>query len=173
MRKTVTFGVATLIAIGMPAAAFAAGAATASRQAQPPGTIRGAARSAKGENLVQTKIRVRNASTGAIAAELTTDGAGGFVGVVPAGNYIVEVVGMNGAVIGLSPTITVAAGTTATVGVTATSLAAVTGAGGAAAGGGLSLFGLGTAASVAVLTTAGVLTTVGIVAATHNASGSK
>lgn len=158
MRTAVAFGLVLTLSLGAPVGAFAAGRPSAAKQAQT-GTVKGDAKNAQGEKLVQNKVRIRNSSTGQIAADLTTDAAGSFIGAVPAGSYVVEIVGANGTVIGLSPVFTVAAGATAAVSVTATAVAAVA-AGGAAAGG-LSVFGLGTAASIAVIggvATAGVLT---------------
>jgi hypothetical protein len=163
-----------MILAGLPVSAFAAGPAAARRQDQPTGTIKGDAKNAQGEKLAQTKVRIRNSKSGAIAAELTTDSAGTFVGAVPAGSYIVEIVGANGAVIGLSPVLTVAAGSTATISVTASAVAAVAGAAGAgaAAGGGFGIFGLGTITSIAVLGGAATATVFGIKAATSTASPS-
>jgi hypothetical protein len=164
--------VAAVVVAGMPVGAFAAPPA-ARRQNQPTGTgtIKGDATNANGTKLAQTKVRVRNSSTGAIAADLTTDAAGNFVGVVPAGGYTVEVIGPTGAVIGLSPVVTVAAGSTATISITASAVAAVAGAGAAGAGGGgLSIFGLGTVTSIAVLGGAATATVFGIRAATNNDS---
>lgn len=176
MRKFVTAGlVVAMVAFGTPSALFAAGPPPAKRQDQPTGTIKGDAKNAQGEKLAQTKVRIRNSRTGAIAAELTTDSAGTFVGAVPAGSYIVEIVGANGTVIGLSPVLTVAAGSTATISVTASAVAAVgaAGAGAAgAAGGGFGIFGLGTITSIAVLGGAATATVFGIKAATKDSSPS-
>ena len=179
MRKIVSAAVIVAMAtIGFPVGAFASesSAIKARRQDQPTGTVKGDAKDASGQSLTQTKVRVRNSSSGAIAAELTTDAAGNFVGVVPAGNYVVEVLGANGAVIGLSPTFGVLAGTTATVSVTASAAAAVAGAAGAGAagatGGGFGLFGLGAVATIAVLGGATAATIVGIEAAKDNKTAS-
>jgi hypothetical protein len=142
----------------MPAVSFAAGPTAARRAAKQDGTIKGKAKDAKGAYLPSSKVRVRNASTGAIAAETTTDSVGDFLATVPPGNYIVEVVDASGTVLGLSPTIAVTAGATATVTVTATA-AGVAAAG--ATGAGFALFGLGTVATIGVIagaTTAGVVT---------------
>src|SRR5262252_1653992 len=130
MRKFVSAVlIAGLIVLGVPAGSFAAGTtAKAKRQDQPTGTIKGDAKNANGQSMSQTRVRIRNSNTGNIAADLTTDAAGSFVGVVPAGNYVIEVVGANGAVIGLSPVVGVLAGTTATITVTASAVAAVAGA---------------------------------------------
>jgi hypothetical protein len=175
MHKIVTAGlVAALMVVGLPVGAFAAGPAAARRQNTPTGTVKGDAKNANGETLAQTKVRIRNSRTGAIAADLTTDAAGSFVGVVPAGSYVVEIVGANGTVIGLSPVLTVAAGSTATISVTASAVAAVAGGAGAAgaAGGGLSIFGLGTITSIAVLGGAATATVFGIKAAANDSSPS-
>jgi hypothetical protein len=163
---------AALVLAGTPAGAFAAGPA-GKKQDQATGIVKGDAKNAQGEKLAQTKVRIRNSSTGAIATELTTDAAGTFTGAVPAGSYVVEVLGPTGSVIGLSPVLTVAAGSTATISVTASAVAAVAGAGGAgAAGGGLSIFGLGTITSIAVLGGAATATVFGIRAATKDSSPS-
>jgi hypothetical protein len=174
MRKIVSVGlVATMIVIGVPVGALAAGPVAAKRQTQPTGTIQGDAKGANGEKLTQTKVRIRNSQTGQIAADLTTDAAGTFVGAVPAGSYVVEIVGANGAVIGLSPVLAVAAGQTATISVTASAVAAVGAAAAGATGGGLSIFGLGTITSIAVLGGAATATVFGIKAATNDASPSR
>jgi len=165
-----------MLVLGLPIATFAAGPAAAKRQDQPTGTIKGDAKNTNGELLQQTKVRIRNSNTGVIAADLTTDSVGTFVGAVPAGSYVVEIVGANGAVIGLSPVLTVVAGSTATVSVTASAVAAVAGAAGAgagAAGGGFSIFGLGTITSIAVLGGAATATVFGIKAATNDSSPSR
>src|SRR5215470_10271688 len=117
MRKIVTVGlVLALAALVLPSASFAAGPA-GRKQPQPTGTVKGKARDAQGQELAQTKVRIRNSSTGVLAADLTTDSTGAFVGVVPTGSYVVEIVGANGTVIGLSPIITVTPGSTATISV--------------------------------------------------------
>jgi hypothetical protein len=172
MRKIVMASlVSALVVFGMPVASFAAGPAAAKRQNQPTGTIKGDAKNAQGENLAQTKVRVRNSSNGALAAELLTDANGSFVGVVPAGSYIVEIVGPTGTVIGVSPVLTVAAGSTATISITASAVAA-TSAAAAGGGGGFSLFGLGTVTSILVLGGATTATIFGIRAATKDSSPS-
>jgi hypothetical protein len=172
MRKIVTASLlSALVVFGMPIASFAAGPAAAKRQNQPTGTIKGDAKNAQGENLTQTKVRVRNSSNGALAAELLTDANGSFVGVVPAGSYIVEILGPTGTVIGVSPVLTVAAGSTATISITASAVAATSAAAGGG-GGGFSLFGLGTVTSILVLGGATTATIFGIRAATKDSSPS-
>jgi hypothetical protein len=157
MRRAIAFGLVLTMGLGAPAGVFAAGR-PAARQQNQTGTVKGEAKNAQGEKLVQNKVRIRNSSTGEISADLTTDAAGSFIGSVPAGSYVVEIVGANGTVIGLSPVFTVAAGSTAAISVTATSVAAVAAAG--ATAGGLSVFGLGTVTSIAIIggaATAGVI----------------
>src|SRR4051812_23758496 len=108
MRRTSTFALITVLALCVPAGAFAAGR-PAARQSQG-GTVSGEAKDATGQKLA-TKIRVRNASTGEISAEVTSDATGAFTATgLPAGSYVVEVLGPNGAGIGVSPAVSVAAG---------------------------------------------------------------
>jgi hypothetical protein len=177
MRRTVISCLAlALVSFGLPSVSLAAASAARpavakSAKQNQPGTIRGDAKNAQGETLAQNKVRIRNSQTGSIAAELTTDAAGTFSGAVPAGSYVVEIIGANGAVIGMSPVLTVAAGSVATVSVTASAVAAVAGA--AAAGGGFGVFGLGTITSIAVLGGAATATVFGIKAATNDASPSR
>lgn len=169
MRTAIVFGLVLTMGFGAPAGAFAA-ARPAARKAEQNATVKGDAKNANGEKLAQTKVRVRNSSTGEISADLTTDAAGTFSGTVPAGSYVIEIVGPNGTVIGLSQTFTVVAGGTASISVTASAVAAVA-AGGAAAGG-LSVFGLGTTASIAVIGVAATAGIVGVKAAKKDASPS-
>jgi hypothetical protein len=171
MRRAIAYGLVVAIALSAPAGAFAAvSPAAKAKQDQANGTVKGEAKNGNGEKLAQNKVRIRNSSTGNIASELTTDAAGTFTGTVPAGSYVIEVLGPNGAVIGLSPVITVAAGATATISVTASSVAAV---GAGAAAGGVGLFGLGATATVAVLGAAATVAIVGVKAANKDASPSK
>jgi hypothetical protein len=168
MRRAVAFGLVLALILGAPAGAFAAGRSSAAKQTQT-GTVKGDAKNAQGEKLVQNKVRIRNSSTGEVSADLTTDATGSFIGSVPAGSYVVEIVGTNGTVIGLTPVFTVAAGATATVSVTATAVGAV--AAGAAAGG-VGLFGLGAAATVGIVGAAATGAILGIHAAKKDASPS-
>jgi Carboxypeptidase regulatory-like domain len=161
--------VVALMALGMPAVSFASGP-TAPRKQDQPGTVAGKTKDSKGDVLPNAKVRVRKKG-GALLADATSNTAGDFSVSVPQGEYFVEILDGAGKVIGLSPTLTVAAGQTATITVTAAAVGAV--AGGTAAAGGFSLFGLGTAATVGVIagaTTAGVLS---IRAVTNDASPSK
>ncbi len=164
MRKITAVGlVMAMVSMVVPAGLSAATLkAPAARQPQQTGTVKGEAKDEKGRKLAAVKVRVRNSSTGVIAAEVLSDESGGFVaaGLAPAG-YIVEVVNAAGHVIGLSPVIAVAAGTTATITVTAS---AVLGAAAAAAGGGVGVLGLGTAASVIVVGGAATAAIVGLTA---------
>ena len=169
MRRVLTFGLVALMFVGVPAQAFATVRAAKAQDARM-GMLRGVARDSKGQNLAGAKVRIRNASNGAVAAEATSDATGAFTvtGLAP-GSYVVEVVDTAGRVIGLSPAIEILAGATATVSVTATAAGAIS----AASGGGLSLFGLGTAASLGVLAAAGTAAIVGVVAARSTASPSR
>jgi Carboxypeptidase regulatory-like domain len=170
MRRVIAFGLVAAMVAAVPFSALAAGRSAPRLQNQT-GVLKGEAKDAKGQKLTNAKVRIRNSSTGEIASEVTTDATGGFTatGLAPA-TYVVEIVGENGTVIGLSPAITVAAGTTATVSVTATAIGAVTAAG--ATAGGVGLFGLGTAATVGIIGAAATGAIVGVRAAKKDASPS-
>jgi carboxypeptidase family protein len=169
MRRAIAFGLVAAVAFAAPAALMAATRPAAARQSQT-GALTGVAKDAQGQNLAGSTVRVRSVSTGNVAAEVVADAAGGFTAPALApGSYIVEVVNAAGQVIGLSPTVTVVAGTTATVTVTATALGAVAA---GAAGGGLSVLGLGTGASIAVIGAAATAAVVGVVSAVKTASPS-
>ena len=168
MRRAIAFGLVTAMILSVPATMLAASGAAAVRKApQAPGAISGIAKNAAGNHLA-AKMRVRNANDGSIVSEGQSgaDGVFSVSGLQP-GNYIVEVLGPNGQVIGLSPAIAVTAGTTAMVTVTATAAGVVAA---SAAGGGLGLFGLGTAATLGVIGAAATAAIVGVVATRNTAS---
>ena len=171
MRRAIAFGLVTGMILSVPVGMYAAsGPAAGRRTAQAPGAIAGVAKDAAGKHLA-AKVRVRNAGDGSVVSEVQSgaDGAFSVSGLQP-GNYIVEVLGPNGQVIGLYPTIAVTSGVTATITVTATAAGAV---GAAGAGGGLSLFGLGTAATLGVIGAAATAAIVGVVATRNTASPSR
>jgi hypothetical protein len=169
MQRAVTFLLLAVISLLAPVESFAARSAPA-RQQSAAGTLSGKAVSANGENLPGHRVRIRSSSTGNVVAEAVTDSAGGFSAAgLPPGSYVVEVLGADGAVIGLSPAVAVTAGSTATVTVTSTAAA---GAAAGATAGGVSLFGLGTAATIGIVGAATVGAIVGIRAATRDASPS-
>ena len=169
MRTAMAFGLVLVMGLGAPVGAFAA-TRPAARHDDQNGTVKGDAKNAQGEKLAQNKVRIRNMNTGKIEADLTTDAQGSFVGSVPPGSYVIEIVGTDGSVIGLSSAITVAAGSTMTVSVTASAVAAVAAPG--AAAGGLSVFGLGTVTSIAVIGAAATTAVVTIKAVKKDASPS-
>src|SRR5450830_851640 len=126
MRRVLSCGLVVAMAtMGMPAGVYAAGKSPAARQDQT-GTVKGQVKDAKCRKLAGTKVRVRNASTGAVAAEVLSDASGWFVaaGLAPA-SYVVEVLSTAGQVTPSSPAIAVADGTTAIVTVTADPVGAV------------------------------------------------
>jgi len=172
MRRVLAFGLVMAVAfVGMPVGAYAAAKAPAARQGQGTGSVNGVAHGADRTPLRNYTVRLRSTADGHIAGTTTSSGAGdfSFAGLQP-GNYIVEVVDAAGKVVGLSPTIGVAAGATVSVTVTAAAAGAITA---AAASGGFSMFGLGTLGSVAVITAAGVAGVTAIVATRHDASPSR
>jgi len=129
--------------------------------AQGQGAVNGVAQSADKAPLPNYRVHVRNANTGELTGSTTSNQAGqfSFSGLQP-GNYVVEIVDAAGKVVGLSPSLTVAAGSTVTVTVGATAAGALA----AASGGGLSLLGLGPLASVAVAGAASAAAVTAVVA---------
>ena len=130
-RLVLSTVIAALVVPGVPL--FAAPAAAA----QPgTGTISGSARSASGQSMPNTTVRLRNVQTGQLAGA-TTSGAEGqfsFAGLGP-GSYVVEVVDAAGVVVGTSAAIALTAATMVATGVVVTSSAAAAGALAAAGGG--------------------------------------
>ena len=167
MSRLVVCGIIALT-LAAPAGLLAAPAPVKAHSHEA-GTITGEARDAADNPLANAKVRIRNAN-GTVVSELRSATDGSFIatGLQP-DTYFVEVLGSNGTIIGLSPAITVAAGTTATVAVSATAAGAMA----AAGAGGVSVFGLGTAATVGVLGAAAVGGFVAIKAVTNDASPSK
>ena len=109
--------------------------------AQGQGTLSGVAQSAEKAPLPNYRVHVRNANTGELAGSTLSNQAGQFTfSSLQPGNYVVEIVDAAGKVVGLSPSLTVAAG------------------------GGLSLFGLGPLASVAVAGAASAAAVTAVVA---------
>lgn len=144
--------------------------------AQGQGAVSGVAQSADKAPLPNFRVHVRNANTGELSGSTMSNQAGqfSFSGLQPS-NYVVEIVDAAGKVVGLSPSLSVAAGSTVTVTVGATAAGALA----AASGGGLSLLGLGSLASVAVAgaasaaaVTAVVATREGRIVVCHQGNGS-
>ena len=129
--------------------------------AQGQGALSGVAQSADKAPLQNFRVHVRNANTGELAGSTTSNQAGQFsFSALQPGNYVVEIVDAAGKVVGLSPSVSVAAGSTVTVTVGATAAGALA----AASGGGLSLLGLGPLASVAVAGAASAAAVTAVVA---------
>jgi Carboxypeptidase regulatory-like domain len=124
--------VTALVVPGVPLLAAPAPAGQAAT-----GTVSGSARSASGQLMPNTTVRLRNAQTGQLAGSTTTgaDGAFGFTA-LPPGTYVVEVVNAVGEVVGTSTTILLGATSMTATGVTVTA----TGAQFLAAAGGGSFF---------------------------------
>jgi hypothetical protein len=129
--------------------------------AQGQGAVSGVAQNADKAPLPNFRVHVRNANTGELNGSTVSNQAGqfSFAGLQP-GNYVVEIVDAAGKVVGLSPSLSVAAGSTVTVTVGAPAAGALA----AASGGGLSLLGLGPLASVAVAGAASAAAVTAVVA---------
>ena len=161
MRKTFVGVLMMALAIGaIPARLFAAVKADARQQV---GSLSGVAEGADKVALPNYTVRVRNASSGLVAASTTSTQTGTFefTGLLP-GSYVVEIVDASGKIVGLSSSVAVGAGAAVSVTVSATTAGSI----GAATGGGFSLMGLGPAASVAVIGAAGATTALVAIKAT-------
>lgn len=168
MRRTLVIVVSLVLAAP---GVRANGPAPQQGPSMPVGTLQGVAKDARGHKLAGSKVRVRNAATGAVAAEVVSDAAGTFsvAGLTPA-TYVVEVVSATGQVVGVSAAVTVTAAATTTVTVTATAAGTIAA---AAAGGGFSVLGLGAAASAAVISAAAAAAIVAVAATRPAASPSR
>jgi hypothetical protein len=108
--------------------------------AQQGGSIEGTAKDSNQNPLAAVKVQLRNVDTGALAGSTSSSstGAFSFTGIAP-GNYVIEIVDAAGKIIGVSSSISVAAGAAIT-GVTLAASAAGAAAAAAAAGGAGSFF---------------------------------
>lgn len=134
-----------------------------------------------GKPLGNVKVRLRNVDTKQLVGEMQADAAGNFsfTGLAP-GNFVVETIGANGAILGTSTVIALSATALVATGVlVSTSAAALGAAGGAAAlggavlGGGGGFLGLTTATAFAVVGGAAAIATTAVVVANNNASPSQ
>lgn len=150
--------IASLALIAALGVAVAAGAAQ-----QPSGRIAGIVRDARGQDLPNAKLQLRNVDTGQVVARTraTPNAAYEFAGLAP-GNYIVEIVDDSDRVIGLS-----AATALATAGAVTGLIAALTAT--TAAGGAF----FASTAGILLLVGLGAGVTAGVIAATNTASPSR
>jgi hypothetical protein len=151
MRKSFAAAVGFVLATSGSIAVFA----------QQGGALNVVAHNADKAPVLNFAVHVRNAGTGELASSTTSNQAGqfSFTDLQP-GNYVVAIVDAAGKVVGLSPSISVATGSTMTVTVGATAAGAIT----AASGSGLSQPSLGTLASVAVANAASAAEVTAVVA---------
>ncbi len=136
------------------------------------GRIAGTARDAQNQVLPNVKVQLRNVDTGQLVAtsRAAGDGRFEFTGLNP-GNYVVEIVDDDGKIIGLSPSMALAAGGVISgVMIGATAAGALAGAAATAAGAGAFFTTTG-----GILLLAGVAAgvTVAVIASTGDASPSK
>src|SRR5438067_6979000 len=157
----------------MAMALMSAPASIVAAQAQAVGTISGTATSQSGQSLANMTAQLRNLATKQLVGTTTTyaQGAFSFTGLNP-GQFMVEVVNAQGAIVGTTSAITLSAGAMVATGITVTATAAGAIAGGAAAAGGLGAFFGTTAGIVAGVAVAGGITAA-VIAAQSNASPSR
>src|SRR5690349_16677131 len=116
MRKSFAVVLVAVLSTSSVAPAFAQGQ----------GAVNGVAQSADKAPLSNFRVHVRNANTGELSGSTTSNQAGEFAfGNLQPGSYVVEIVDASGKVVGLSPSMTVAAGSTVTVTVGATAAGAL------------------------------------------------
>ena len=152
MRKSFAVTLAVVLALSGSVSVFAQ---------QGSGALNGTAQGADKAPLPNYRVQLRNANTGEPIGSTTSNQTGQFsFGSLQPGNYVVEIIDASNKVVGLSPSISVAAGSTVTVTVGATAAGALT----AAGGGGLSLLGLGPLATVAVAGAASAAAVTAVVA---------
>ena len=154
---------AALVALGLPLP-VAAGQQTL-------GSIAGVARDVGAKPLANSTVRLRNVSTGGLAATTTSNASGAFSFTgLSQGSYVIEVVNAAGQVIATSSAMTLTAGAMTISGIALTASAAAAGAAGAAAAaGGIGSFFTSTA-GIVLLAAAGAGATAGIIVATGQAS---
>ncbi len=136
------------------------------------GRIAGTARDAQNQVLPNVKVQLRNVDTGQLVAtsRAAGDGRFEFTGLNP-GNYVVEIVDDDGKIIGLSPSMALAAGGVISgVMIGATAAGALAGA--AATAGGLGAFFTSTG-GILLLAGVGAGVTAGVIALTNTASPSR
>jgi hypothetical protein len=114
---------ALIIVLVVPGVSVLAAPAPAGQAAT--GNISGLARSASGEPMPNTTVRLRNAQTGQLAGSTTTAADGGFsFTALPPGTYVVEVLNAVGEIVGASTTILLGATSMTATGVTVTAAGA-------------------------------------------------
>jgi hypothetical protein len=151
--------VISLVTLGLPVSAFAAGPRLSS-------SVTGVAKDSNGRPLVNTTVRLRNVLTGQLAATTRTTPAGSFAFEnLSSGNYVVETLNTAGRVMAASASVDVAPGATVT-GVAVTAPADAGAQGAAAAAGGGSFF--TSTAGIVLLAAIGAGVVTGIVLATGN-----
>src|SRR5215203_3523192 len=102
MRKSFVVMLVAVLALSSSFSVYA--------QGQGQGALNGVAQSADKAPLPNFRVHVRNANTGELAGSTTSNQAGQFsFGGLEPGNYVIEIVDATGKVVGLSPSLAVAA----------------------------------------------------------------
>ena len=168
MRRLLALALVLAIAgLGVPATTFAA---TPQAKVVNP-QVAGVARSEAGAPIANTTVRLRNTGNGEVVATSKTGADGGYsFKNVPAGNYVIELVDNNGAVVATSMPVSLS-GTESVTGVALTAQAGKAGAG-AVGGVGVGKFFTSTA-GILLLAAAGGGLMAGVVGASSTTSPSK
>jgi hypothetical protein len=154
-----------IVLLGVPSASSAAGPQTT-------GQVAGTAQTRGGNPIANGTVRLRNTGTGEVAGTSRTAANGAYsFGNVPAGNYVVELVDANGAVIATSVPVSLATGSMAVTGVALTAAVGKAGVG-AVAGSSTGAF-FHSTGGILLLAAAGTVAAVGIYEATKTTSPSQ
>jgi hypothetical protein len=157
--------------VGLLIVAVALGLAVAAEAGQGTGKISGTARDAQNQMLPGAKVQLRNVDTGQLAAtsKAAASGAFEFTG-LNAANYVVEIVDDSDKIVGVTPSMTLAAGGAITgLSVTASAAGAMAG---ASTAGGVGAF-FSSTGGILLLVGIGAGVTAAIIAATNDASPSR
>jgi hypothetical protein len=123
--------------------------------AQQTGSISGTAADASNQSLAKQTVRARNVSNGQVAGTAQTNAAGQYsISGLQPGQYIIEIVDAQGAVVATSGTVTLSAGSLAATGVLVTSKVTAAGLGAGIVGGTAGSF-LTSATGLSILAIAG------------------
>ncbi len=166
MKRLLALSLAcAMVLLGVPGASAAAGPQTT-------GQVAGTAQTTGGNPIANATVRLRNTGTGQLAGTTRTlaDGTYSF-GNLPAGNYVVELVDANGAVIATSAPVSLATGAMSVTGVALTAAAGKAGLGAVGATGAGHFF--TSTGGIVLLAAVGAGAVVGIVEATKTTSASQ
>jgi hypothetical protein len=160
--------VLAMVSLGVPATAFAA----APQAKMGNGQVTGAAQNEAGSPIANATVRLRNTGTGDVVATSRTAADGGYsFSNLAAGNYVVELVDSNGAVIATSVALSLTTGSMSVSGVALTAAVGKAGVGAVGATGAGHFF--TSTGGILLLAAVGAGVVVAVIGATEETSASK